>query len=182
MRVILLAAGESSRTTTPKQLYRVGGGEYLINHQINILRGYGFDISVVLGAHYQAILSIIDKEVDIIYNPEYQKGMFDSVKKAFFAVDEEWVFIYHVDRVMAKKATFERLLQSDKMIVTVCNNGIQSPPILINFSLKDELLKAKETRLDYWIANQKSVEFVEVNDPHTLLNANTDETLRRYFG
>lgn len=180
MRVVLLAAGESSRTTTPKQLYRVGS-EYLINHQIAILKRYGFDISVVLGAHYDAIYKVIDKEVDIIYNSEYAKGMFSSLQRAFVELDEKQVFIYHVDRVMAKKATFEALLTTHKMIAVASNGGVHSPPILIHSALKEEILHTNEQRLDHWIATQKSVEIVAVNDPNTLLNANTDEALRRYF-
>jgi hypothetical protein len=44
------------------------------------------------------------------------------------------------------------------------------------------LLTATETRLDTWILSQPELRWIDVEDPRVVRNANTDESLRRYFG
>ena len=178
--VVLLAAGKSSRTSTVKQLYLIKG-EYLINVQIGILLSYGFDVAVVLGHEYEKIRTILDNSMTIVHNENYEEGMFSSVKKAFEVLDEEQLVFCHIDRPIPDLAVFEALLQSDKAIAVAFYQGEKAPPIRIKSSMKKRLLNSDLKRLDHWIAAEDDVAYVEVDDPKVHYNANTDETLKRYF-
>jgi len=180
MTVVLLAAGKSSRTSVMKQLYPVKG-EYLINVQIGILYAYGFNVAVVLGYEYEKIRTILDSSVTIIHNENYEEGMFSSVKKAFKELDEDQLLFCHIDRPIPDLDVFEALLQSDKAISVAFYQGEKAPPIRIRSSMKKRLLNSDLKRLDHWIAAEDDVAYVEVDDPKVHYNANTDETLKKYF-
>ena len=180
--VVLLAAGRSSRTSsTMKQLYLVKG-EYLINTQIRTLHSFGFDVAVVLGHAYERIRAILDDNVTIIHNQNYEEGMFSSVKKAFKELSAEQLVFCHIDRPIADLAVFEALLQSNHDIAVAFYQGEKAPPIRIKYTMKEQLLYSSSERLDHWIVSQDNVDYVEVNDPKVHFNANTDETLKKYFG
>ena len=178
--VVLLAAGRSSRTSTMKQLYPVKG-EYLINAQIRVLHSFGFDVAVVLGHEYERIRTVLDNNVTVIYNQNYEEGMFSSVKKAFKELSAEQLVFCHIDRPIADLAVFKALIQSDHDIAVAFYQGEKAPPIRIKYAMKKQLLSSGAERLDHWIASEDDVEYVEVNDPKVHFNANTDETLMKYF-
>ena len=179
MKVVLLAAGKSSRTSELKQLYSVNG-QYLINVQIRTLHSYGFDVAVVLGYEYERIRAILDENVTVVYNENYEEGMFSSVKKAFKELDDEQLVFCHVDRPIPDLAVFKALLQNENAISVAFHQDKKAPPIRIKSSMKMRLLNSDLGRLDYWIA-EEDVAYVEIDDPRVHYNANTDETLNKYF-
>ncbi len=179
--IVLLAAGESSRTSGMKQLYRVDN-QYLINKQIKILKSYGYDVAVVLGHNSEKILSIIDEDVRVVLNENYKEGMFSSVKTAFKTLNTDRLIFCHIDRPMVDKELFEALINSKDSITTAYYNGKKAPPIMIKSSMKESLLSSTHTRLDHWIQSTNRASHICVNDERVHFNANTDEELRRYFG
>lgn len=181
MRVVLLAAGESSRTSGMKQLYEVDG-EYLINKQIDKVLSYGYECAVVLGCEFEKIKGVIRKDVKIIHNKNYKDGMFSSVKSAFLNLDDKVLLFCHIDRPMPKKVVFETLLNSPSLVATASHGGKKAPPIKIDASMRDELLSSDMMRLDHWVESRKECVHLEVDDESIHFNANTDENLRRYFG
>ena len=178
--VVLLAAGESSRTSDMKQLYIVDG-EYLINHQIKKVLSYAYEVAVILGHEYEKLSSILDKRVKIIQNFNYKDGMFSSVKTAFKSLESNRLIFCHIDRPIPNKEVFELLLKSDSEIATAFYNNKKAPPIMIQSSMKEELLSSDINRLDYWIESTKKVSYIKVDDERVHFNANTDEELGRYF-
>jgi len=181
MKVVLLAAGKSSRTSIMKQLYSVKG-EYLINVQIRILRAYGFDVAVVLGHAYEKIRSILDSDVTVVHNENYEEGMFSSVKEAFKVLHDDQLVFCHIDRPVADLAVFVALMRSESSIAVASYQEKKAPPIRISSSMKKQLLNSDLARLDHWITTAEDVAYVKVNDPKVHYNANTDEALKRYFG
>ena len=178
--IVLLAAGASRRTSQMKQLYRIQN-EYLINKQIADLKGYGYDVVVILGHRAEEIASIINQEVQILYNTQYKKGMFSSIQLAFKTLNEERLVFCHIDRPIVEKEIFERLLTSKAPVATTQYQGKKAPPVMIQSSMRDNLLNSSALRLDAWVLGSKEVEHIEVDDQRVHFNANTDETLRRYF-
>ena len=180
IQVVLLAAGKSTRTSQMKQLYKIGD-EYLINLQIRKLLAYGFNVVVVLGHRYEEISSIIEADVQLIHNKNYEEGMLSSVKSVFRAVECEKFLFCHVDRPIVAKEVYEKVLASEKSIAVAYCCEKKAPPIMIKQKLKSAILKTDEKRLDFWIASQKSVAYVDVDAEQIHFNANSDEELVRYF-
>ena len=178
--VVILAAGRSRRTTGLKQLYPVHG-EYLINVQIQKLRAYGYRVALVLGYEAQRIETMINQDVELIVNKEYEKGMFSSVKAAFSGLDASRIVLCHVDRPIADREVFEKLFESSADIAVASYKGQKAPPVMIQSSMKEALLHSSCERLDVWIEQTHKALMLEIDDEKVLYNANTDETLRRYF-
>jgi CTP:molybdopterin cytidylyltransferase MocA len=181
MTAVLLAAGRSSRASVIKQLYRING-EYLINRQIRGLRSYGFSVAVVLGYEHEKIRRILDDGVTVVYNGQYEKGMFSSVKKAFEVLGSEQLIFCHADRPVPERAVFEALMRSKSAIAVAFFEGKKAPPIRIDSKMKNLLLDSAQNRLDRWIEAADDVAYVQVDDPKVHCNANTDKELKRCFG
>ncbi|WP_345985324.1 NTP transferase domain-containing protein [Sulfurimonas sp. HSL-1656] len=181
MTVVLLAAGRSSRTSDLKSLYRVEG-EYLINRQIRQLRSYGYDVAVVLGHAFDQISAILPDGVKVIRNEVYEEGMFSSVKRAFETLDAPELYFCQVDRPVPDKRVFEALSRSNSAVATAFFEGHRAPPQRISAVMRSDLLASDAGRLDAWIEATGIAEAVDVDDPKVVLNANTDEELRRIFG
>ncbi len=163
IKVVLLAAGKSTRTTDMKQLYLVDG-EYLINIQIRKLISYGFKVVVVLGHRYKEVLEIIDKRVEVVHNAEYEEGMFCSVKSVFRVCQADRFIFCHTDRPIADKDVFLSLIKSPKDIAVAFCCEKKAPPIMMKYSVKNCILSSNLKRLDFWIESQEDVEYTKVSD------------------
>jgi len=179
-KVVLLAAGKSTRTSEMKQLYKIDG-EYLINVQIKKLLLFGFEVVVVLGHRYEELVRLVDKRVEVVYNAEYEEGVFSSVKAVFKNVDAEQFLFCHIDRPIANRDVYLSLMQSKKEVAVAFCCGKKAPPIMMHSTVKEELLASTLTRLDYWIKDFNEVEYVSVNDGKIHQNANSDAELEKYF-
>ncbi|HPC98968.1 MAG TPA: nucleotidyltransferase family protein [Bacteroidales bacterium] len=80
LAAVIPAAGESSRTGTPKMLLRFGEKTMIEQVVLNFTESQVSEIVVVLGAWKDEILKVIS-EYDIKYriNEEYNRGMLSSV-------------------------------------------------------------------------------------------------------
>ena len=77
--ILLLAAGSSSRMGQPKQLLP-WGEQTLIEHQVQILMQTCEPVIVVLGAHADRILPVIQKyPVTVVVNDTWETGMASSI-------------------------------------------------------------------------------------------------------
>ncbi len=77
--VLILAAGASTRMEGgPKQLLP-WKGTTLLGHAIAQGKQLSDSVFVVLGAHANEIKEIIPKDVEIIHNPKWEKGMGTSI-------------------------------------------------------------------------------------------------------
>jgi len=178
--VILLAGGESKRTSTMKQLYKIDG-EFLINVQIKKLLSYGYDVAVILGHNFENIKKIIDSDVKILKNENYKDGMFSSVKLACKELDSKKYLFCHIDRPIADKEVFEVLLNVKTDVAVAFKDSKKAPPIMINSTMKKDIEESSHSRLDHWIESISSLSLVDVKDEKVHFNANTDSELKRYF-
>jgi len=82
-KVVILAAGSSSRLGSPKQLLPFSG-KTLIEHSIDSALHSGIgEIIVVLGANIDRIMPVIENHpCTILINSEWQEGMASSIRKA----------------------------------------------------------------------------------------------------
>ncbi len=98
--ILILAAGSSSRLGRPKQLIKFGKGN-LLSNTIDIVSSIdNADVHIILGAYAEEILAKIDTSYPIHINPNWVRGMGNSIS---FAVDQ----IKHIEY--------------DALILTVCD-------------------------------------------------------------
>ncbi|QGY45966.1 NTP transferase domain-containing protein [Maribellus comscasis] len=87
--ILLLAAGNSSRMGSPKQLLP-WGNQTLIEHQIETLLESDQPVNVVLGANSKAVIPLIKKfEINVFINKNWEKGMGSSIASGICQLSEK---------------------------------------------------------------------------------------------
>ncbi|MCA0154241.1 nucleotidyltransferase family protein [Winogradskyella vincentii] len=79
--ILILAAGNSRRMGTPKQLLKHGDTTMLGQVINNSLKSRASSVHVVLGAHANLIRPNLPKNISVIINKEFEKGLSSSIIK-----------------------------------------------------------------------------------------------------
>jgi len=79
--ILILAAGNSSRMGGKIKQLLPWRETTLLGHAIQEAKKVSETVSVVLGAHADTIQNSISPEVEIIFNPEWGKGMGNSISR-----------------------------------------------------------------------------------------------------
>jgi len=121
---LILAAGQSKRLGSSKQLL-LYEGQTLINRLISIVRKASSNpITVVIGANAESIkAAIIDKEVEIVVNNNWEEGMASSLRVG-------------LEKAIASNGSL------DGMMIMVCDQ-----PFINEESIQSLLGLQKETNL-----------------------------------
>jgi len=110
---VLLAAGESRRMGTPKQLLPFGRTTVIETAVEHILASGADRTLVVLGAAHDRIEPLLRRfPVDVTVNPDFREGMLSSVRwgigrlpsearaALIFLADQPWITAKTIDRVI----------------------------------------------------------------------------------
>lgn len=113
--IALLAAGEASRFGSPKQLARYQG-QTLIERSIVLLEAMSCEFLVITGAHHLVIhehLSVISKDLQVIFNQDWRQGMSSSVKTAVSHCPEncKGIMFVTVDQIRLTQADIQSLIE-----------------------------------------------------------------------
>jgi molybdenum cofactor cytidylyltransferase len=149
--VLIVAAGESKRLGTPKQLLQFEG-QSLINRLINIVSGAGsFPITIVLGAEAAAIQAQLpDANLHVVINEDWREGMGSSIRfglKQMIKADAnlDGVLILVCDQPFIKSESVQSLIQMQKstgLPMAACfYEGIVGTPAVFHQSMFSDLLK-----------------------------------------
>jgi molybdenum cofactor cytidylyltransferase len=148
--LILLAAGESSRLGTPKQLlmYR---GKNLMQHTIDQTQEMGLDTVLVLGAFSDQILEQVDtNNIKVVLNENWREGLASSIRYGLGQVlqsnpDTEAVILVLCDQPFLTTEILEQILEkyyNSGLPIVHCNYGeATGPPTLFHKSMFPHLLK-----------------------------------------
>ncbi len=115
--ILLLTAGKSSRMGQPKALLSIKG-QPLISYQIDRLKELGLPITIVLGAYADAISnSAISKEVRLILNKDFEKGMGSSIAFGTTSIrnanpEIDAILVCAIDQPLIPLDHFENLLST----------------------------------------------------------------------
>lgn len=136
-----MAAGFSSRASRNK-LTLDFAGKPVIERSILSIYDFCSRVIVVGGHRIEDIRPPVAKypKVELIFNPEFEKGMFSSVKKGLSEVTEERFFITLGDLPMISKDTCRRMLEIDEDIVAPVFNGKRGHPVLMKSHFIDKIL------------------------------------------
>jgi molybdenum cofactor cytidylyltransferase len=146
---ILLAAGESRRFGSPKQLHRIGGVS-LVRRAAEIARSAGCrPLVVVLGAAAAAIASELDSlDCTIVVNDGWQEGMGSSIRAGVtrlrdVAPDCPAAFLLLADQPAVSEPLLRTLAERFRLgpePAAACRYGdVLGPPAIFSASLFREL-------------------------------------------
>jgi molybdenum cofactor cytidylyltransferase len=150
--IILLAAGESSRLGTPKQLLMYKG-KNLMQHTIDMTLTPGMDTVLVLGAFSDQILEQVNTfDTKIVENKEWNEGLSSSIRKGLEAVlishpDTEAVIMVLCDQPFLSAEILKQILEKYNdtgLPIVHCHYGEASgPPTLFHRSMFPYLMELK---------------------------------------
>lgn len=183
---VIVAAGLSSRTEgTHKMLFEING-KTLIEQCTSLFKKYCEKIIVVTGHNKEAIenLFLNDKKVKTIYNENYIKGMFTSVKKGIEQLNCNDFFFTPGDYPNFSEKTLEKMLKNKKDVLIPTFNKRKGHPVLINGKFKNDILKLDDSRSLRDFINSVGFSLIEVDDNSILQDIDTKEdyekVLRNY--
>jgi molybdenum cofactor cytidylyltransferase len=111
---IVLAGGLSTRMKQFKPLLPLGG-ETITDRVIDLFLSEGVDVFLVAGYRHDDIAAGIKKrDITIVYNPDYEQGMFSSVQAGIRRLNAgyEAFFVSPVDIPLVSPATIRRLTEA----------------------------------------------------------------------
>ena len=147
--ILILAAGNSSRLGSPKQLVTFMG-KTLIESITEVALSISEEVLIVLGGNADLILSKLERfesEISIEFNPNWQQGMWSSIRTGIekLAEKSDLILILLSDQPFISKVLLQDMLQTyanykNPVVACVYNNTL-GVPILFNKSVFPELLK-----------------------------------------
>lgn len=176
---IILAGGFSSRTQSNKMHLSICG-KPLIVHTIEAMEPFVNKIFVVTGRYDEDIRSFIkeDEKIKIIYNKDYEKGMFSSVLCGVNFVEDDF-FIIPGDIPFVKKETYQKILQGSKDVRYPTYEGKEGHPLFLKYGLKEKLLKEDINSNLRLFRDKQDRETIEVDDKFILRDIDTLEDFER---
>lgn len=148
--IILLAAGESKRMGSPKQLLDIDGKSLLRRTAEVALATDCYPVVMVIGANKAQIApEIIDLPLTVIDNPMWHEGMSSSVKMGMAGLymtykDVEAVIMLVCDQPYVSVSLLERMIdvyRTKKPPIVACKYGEEvGVPALFDRKLFEELL------------------------------------------
>ena len=176
---IVLAGGKSTRAKTNKMLFCIDN-KPLICHTIASLRKHVDHIIVVTGKYDKEIRDALkdQNDIQIIYNPIYEQGMFTSVKAGVTATKGDF-FILPGDYPFITDETFLSLLKGKKSIRFPTFEGKDGHPIFISKDLKEDLLSESDDSNLHLFRDKHECERIPVCDPYILKDVDTIEDFEK---
>ncbi|HNY10197.1 MAG TPA: nucleotidyltransferase family protein [Candidatus Wallbacteria bacterium] len=195
---LVLAAGESSRMGTEKQLLTYRGRTFIERAIDGFIHAGIKSIAVVLGHKYElmksrlktsyppAILTMSDTEIIFAENASYKLGQFSSIRRGISAVCEKksvdfysGFMIQLIDRPTVEPETFKKLkeefLNSPKSIVIPSFEMHRGHPVCISSAYIGKILELADTSSLREIinSNNEDIAYLNVCDPGIILNIDT---------
>ena len=178
---IVLAAGFSSRMGKFKMEMSLNG-KTLIERSVESLDKVCSKIIVVAGYKIERIKEILKsyEKVEVVFNKEFEKGMFSSVKIGISQIKAEKFFLLPGDIPFVNEDVFKKLLSKKGDIIIPVFQGRKGHPVLINSSLINEILNEPEDSNLKLFIDTKGFSTVEVQDESILIDIDTEEDYLNY--
>lgn len=188
---VVLAGGYSSRMGALKALLPYGG-RTLVSHVLDNLKQAGVDpVILVTGFEDQKLrAAVTDESVQIVYNPNFDQGMFSSVTVGVQAMeqqDAEGFFLLPVDYPMISvttlKAMMACLIRTGVPVVYPHYCGKKGhPPLIGRQCIKTILQEPNQDGLRGALKPyEKTAGYLSVDDPGILLDMDTPEDYQRHL-
>lgn len=178
---MLLAAGQSKRMGSSKQLLPLAGKPFIRHCLDNLLDAGLKDIIVVLGPTGQEIEPVIsDLPVSIAWNSDRKSDMADSVRVGMDSLPEyvDGVLVCLGDHPLVKSATIGEIMtyceiHPDKIIIPVFN-GKKGHPTFFPQIILEEIFTVATLR-DIIHRDVQRVALLDISDPGITADIDTPE-------
>ena len=176
---IILAGGFSSRALSNKMVFDIDG-KPLIWHTIQSIKPFVDRVIIVTGRYDQEIRKILanEKGIEIIYNKDYESGMFSSVLTGAKVTSSDF-FVLPGDCPLISKEAFEKILNGTKLVRFPRFMGKDGHPLFISGSLKEKLLnEPMDSNLKHF-RNSQDFEIIDVDDKNIINDIDTLEDYQK---
>jgi len=173
---VILAAGYSSRANAFKMELQIDN-KTILQRCIESLYDECNQIIVVSGYKNEKINKLVEgySKVKVVYNEEFHKGMFSSVKKGIQNVTQKKFLLTPGDYPLISKSVVKRLVNEEREIVIPSFNGKGGHPILLNSSLIKEILDEDEESNLKAFLSRKKCSYLNIDDMGVLMDVDTIE-------
>lgn len=187
--VLIVAAGESKRLGTPKQLLQFEG-QSIINRLIEIVRMSGeIPITMVLGAEAEAIQAqLTDTTLNLVLNEDWKEGMGTSIRIGLTRMIEvdsalDGVMILVCDQPYIKSEQIQALIQLQNntgLPMAACfYAGIVGTPALFHSSMFPQLLQLKDDNGAKIILKEAIDQVAQLHFEKAVMDIDTEEDYQK---
>lgn len=180
---VILAAGYSSRANAFKMELEINNRP-ILKRCIESLYDECNRIIVVSGYKQEKIHKLVEgySKVKVVFNEEFHKGMFSSVKKGIQYVEEERFFLTPGDYPLISKDVVKRILAEDGEVIIPSFNKRGGHPILLKSKLINEILMENDYSNLKKYLNTKRCKYLSLEDNGILIDIDTKEDYDRING
>ena len=187
LSILILAAGNSSRLGSPKQLIEFEG-KTLIERITETALSMSDEVLIILGGNSEQISPTLERfehTISTINNPDWQQGMGTSIRLGVekLAHQSDLILILLSDQPFISKVLLQNMLQtyanSQNPIVACVYNNTLGVPILFSKSVFKDLLKLSGDKgaksFLHLYANQISM----IDFPEGIIDIDTTEDVEK---
>ncbi|MGG3471385.1 nucleotidyltransferase family protein [Neobacillus pocheonensis] len=187
MEAIVLAAGYSSRANTFKMTLPLKQMT-ILEQTVSKFDGICSRIIVVAGFQAEIIREEIAKlssknaysfELKFVYNEDFNKGMFSSIKRGCKEVNSASVFITPGDCPLVKKETVQLLAKQTGTVVIPSFNFKGGHPIKLSSEVKQKILETNPDSNLRAVLGRYEKNYINVKDPGVVMDVDTQEDYQR---
>jgi molybdenum cofactor cytidylyltransferase len=181
--VVILAAGFSSRMKQLKPLLSLGEAT-VTEFIISTFQSLGVQVFLVVGNRKEEVISGINSPgITIVYNPDFEKGMFSSIQAGIKQLGKEYqaFFILPVDIPLVKAVTIKKIMEAgiahpQNIIYPVFRGKRGHPPLIPSGLIPEILAWTQDGGLKAYLKSREQVAMnLPVNDSFILFDIDTPE-------
>lgn len=178
MTGLILAGGCSSRAKTNKLLLKVNNKPLILN-TIASLSSLVDELVVVTGKFDKELRPYLNN-FKVVYNKDYELGMFSSVKAGIKDIDSD-LLILPGDISNVSSKTISTIIANKGLITIPTYKGKSGHPLFLNKEMVNKLKQEDiNSNLRAFInSNIDKVNYVEVDDPFINFDVDTIEDYNR---
>jgi molybdenum cofactor cytidylyltransferase len=185
--ILILAAGNSSRLGSPKQLIEFEG-KTLIERITETALSISNEVLIILGGNSALILPKLERfkdSISTIHNPNWQEGMGASIRLGIekLAKKSDLVIILLSDQPFISKVLLQDMLQTyantQRPIVSCVYNNTLGVPILFDKSVFPELLKLSGDKGAKSFLHHYENEISTIDFPEGIIDIDTKEDVEK---
>lgn len=178
---LIVAAGQSRRTLPYYKMTLDLGGKTLVERAMASMEPYCEHIIVVTGYQGDLVRSALQghPKVELVDNPNYQEGMFSSMKTGLPYIKGDRFFFLPGDYPIISPSVYEAMLAVDYEIVVPVHEGQTGHPVLLKYSVIERIFDSPEITSLREFIRQRDPCYLEVNCPGILIDIDTMEDYQR---